>query len=47
MVQLNALAQHNIVADFAIGDGDSLNYSKLQDFVKIHIFGLLIKILTI
>lgn len=31
---LNTLAQHNIVADFAIGDGDSLDYSKLQDFVK-------------
>lgn len=31
---LNTLAQHNITADFAIGDGDSLDYTKLQTFVK-------------
>ena len=31
---LNTLAQHNIIADFAIGDGDSLDGGKLQDFVK-------------
>ena len=31
---LNTLAQHNIIADFAIGDGDSLNGGELQDFVK-------------
>ncbi|HRG62662.1 MAG TPA: thiamine diphosphokinase [Burkholderiales bacterium] len=31
---LNAMSKHGIVADFAIGDGDSLDYSRLQDFIK-------------
>jgi thiamine pyrophosphokinase len=31
---LNAMSDHGIVADFAIGDGDSLDRGKLQDFAK-------------